>query len=122
MAVLTLVQTQKLAKKWRLVVSGSAYGNEVLNSRRGKSTANSLADELTGLFSSADIPENALEASAARTLHYAAQVDTISGVPKCAKSIRPSCRPDVRSAGMSTADGGLRGKKISGTAAIVSPW
>ena len=86
MEVLTLVQTQKLAKKMAIVVYGSAYWNEVINFQ-ALVKHGTISPEDLSLFQFADDPETAFELLKPGLLHYAAQVD--SEIPALAKSRNP---------------------------------
>jgi len=87
MEVLTLVQTQKLAKKMAIVVYGSAYWNEVINFEALVKHGMISAEDLS-LFQFADDPETAFELLKPGLAIYAAQVD--SEIPAFAKSRNPS--------------------------------
>jgi len=86
MEVLTLVQTQKLAKKMAIVVYGSAYWNEVINFQ-ALVKHGTISEEDLSLFQFADDPETAFELLKPGLLQYAAQVD--SEIPSFAKSRNP---------------------------------
>ena len=86
MEVLTLVQTQKLAKKMAIVVYGSAYWNEVINFQ-ALVKHGTISQEDLGLFQFADDPETAFELLKPGLAVYAAQVDT--EIPSLAKSRNP---------------------------------
>ena len=86
MEVLTLVQTQKLAKKMAIVVYGSAYWNEVINFealvRHG-----TISPEDLKLFQFADDPQTAFELLKPGLAEYAKQVD--AELPAFAKARNP---------------------------------
>jgi uncharacterized protein (TIGR00730 family) len=86
MEVLTLVQTQKLAKKMAIVVYGSAYWNEVINFQALVKHGTISAEDLN-LFQFADDPETAFELLKPGLAAYAAQKDT--EMPAFAKSRNP---------------------------------
>ena len=86
MEVLTLVQTQKLAKKMAIVVYGSAYWNEVINFQALVKHGTISAEDLS-LFQFADDPETAFEILKPGLAAYAAQTDT--EMPSFAKSRNP---------------------------------
>jgi predicted Rossmann-fold nucleotide-binding protein len=86
MEVLTLVQTQKLAKKMAIVVYGSAYWNEVINFQALVKHGTISAEDLN-LFQFADDPETAFEILKPGLAEYAAQTDT--EMPSFAKSRNP---------------------------------
>jgi uncharacterized protein (TIGR00730 family) len=86
MEVLTLVQTQKLAKKMAIVVYGSAYWNEVINFQALVKHGMISAEDLS-LFQFADDPETAFELLKPGLAVYAAQVDL--EMPAFAKSRNP---------------------------------
>ena len=87
MEILTLTQTQKLAKKVTTVLYGSAYWNEIVNFdamvRHGM-----IAPEDLGLFQFADDPAAAFEILKEGLLRYALQPDTPE-TPAIAKSRNP---------------------------------
>jgi uncharacterized protein (TIGR00730 family) len=86
MEVLTLVQTQKLAKKMAIVVYGSAYWNEVINFQALVKYGTISAEDLK-LFQFADDPRTAFELLKPGLAVYAAQVDL--EMPAFAKSRNP---------------------------------
>ena len=86
MEVLTLVQTQKLAKKMAIVVYGSAYWNEVINFEALVKHGMISAEDLN-LFQFADDPQTAFEILKPGLAAYAAQVD--SELPAFAKARNP---------------------------------
>jgi predicted Rossmann-fold nucleotide-binding protein len=87
MEVLTLVQTQKLAKRMALVVYGSAYWNEVINFPALVKHGMISAEDLN-LFQFADDPQTAFELLKPGLAEYAAQSDTME-MPAFAKSRNP---------------------------------
>jgi len=87
MEVLTLVQTQKLAKRMAIVVYGSAYWNEVINFQALVKHGTISAEDLN-LFQFADDPETALELLKPGLAEYAAQSDTME-LPAFARSRNP---------------------------------
>jgi uncharacterized protein (TIGR00730 family) len=86
MEVLTLVQTQKLAKKMAIIVYGSAYWNEVINFQALVKHGMISAEDLN-LFQFADDPQTAFELLKPGLSLYAAQVDF--ELPAMAKSRNP---------------------------------
>jgi hypothetical protein len=87
MEVLTLVQTQKLAKKMAIVVYGSAYWNEVINFQALVKHGMISAEDLN-LFQFADDPQTAFELLKPGLAAYAAQSDTME-MPAFAKARNP---------------------------------
>ncbi|HEX3747406.1 MAG TPA: TIGR00730 family Rossman fold protein [Bryobacteraceae bacterium] len=87
MEVLTLVQTQKLAKKMAIVVYGSAYWNEVINFQ-ALVKHGTISEEDLSLFQFADDPQTAFEILKPGLAEYAAQADTME-MPAFAKSRNP---------------------------------
>jgi uncharacterized protein (TIGR00730 family) len=87
MEVLTLVQTQKLAKRMAIVVYGSAYWNEVINFPALVKHGMISAEDLN-LFQFADDPQTAFELLKPGLAEYAAQSDTME-MPAFAKSRNP---------------------------------
>jgi uncharacterized protein (TIGR00730 family) len=87
MEVLTLVQTQKLAKKMAIVVYGSAYWNEVINFQ-ALVKHGTISEEDLNLFQFADDPQTAFEILKPGLEMYAAQSDTME-MPAFAKSRNP---------------------------------
>ena len=87
MEVLTLSQTQKLAKKMTIVLYGSAYWKEIINFealvRHGMISAGDLS-----LFHYADDPETAFQVLKEGLLQYALQPETPE-TPAIAKSRNP---------------------------------
>ena len=87
MEVLTLVQTQKLAKKMTIIVYGQEYWQEIINFdalvRHGM-----ISPEDLKLFHFAETPEQAFEMLKAGLADYAAQTDTPE-TPAIAKSRNP---------------------------------
>jgi uncharacterized protein (TIGR00730 family) len=87
MEVLTLVQTQKLAKKMTIVVYGKAYWQEIINFdalvKHGV-----ISPEDLDLFQFADDPQTAFELLKPGLTEYAMQSDTME-MPAMAKSRNP---------------------------------
>ena len=87
MEILTLTQTQKLAKKMTVLVYGSAYWKEVINFdalvKYGMVSPEDLA-----LFQFVDDPETAFELLKAGLAAYALQLDSPE-VPAVARSVNP---------------------------------
>jgi uncharacterized protein (TIGR00730 family) len=87
MELLTLTQTQKLAKKMTIVLYGSKYWNEVINFdalvRYG-----TISPEDLSLFQYADDPQTAFGLLQAGLLQYALQLDTPE-TPSISKSRNP---------------------------------
>jgi uncharacterized protein (TIGR00730 family) len=87
MELLTLTQTQKLAKKMTILLYGSAYWNEIINFdalvRHG-----TIAPEDLKLFQYADDPESAFEILKEGLMMYARQPETPE-TPAIAKSRNP---------------------------------
>ena len=86
MEVLTLVQTQKLAKKMAIVVYGSSYWNEVINFE-ALVKHGMISPEDLSLFQFADDPQTAFELLKPGLAEYAAQVD--AEIPAFAKARNP---------------------------------
>jgi len=91
MEILTLTQTQKLAKKMTILVYGTEYWKEIINFdalvKHGMISAEDLA-----LFQFVDDPATAFELLTAGLATYAMQHDTPE-VPAVAKSVNPQ-KPD----------------------------
>jgi len=87
MEVLTLVQTQKLAKKMAIVLYGSAYWNEIINFQALVKHGMIAAEDLS-LFQFADDPQAAFELLKPGLALYAAQSDTME-IPAFAKARNP---------------------------------
>jgi uncharacterized protein (TIGR00730 family) len=87
MEVLTLSQTQKLAKKMTVLLYGSEYWKEIINFdalvRYGM-----IAEEDLGLFQFVDDPATALELLKVGLANYALQHDTPE-TPAISKSVNP---------------------------------
>jgi uncharacterized protein (TIGR00730 family) len=87
MEMLTLSQTQKLAKKIEIILYGSSYWNEIINFqalvRHGTISASDL-----GLFHYADDPASAFEILKQHLLTYAIQAETPE-TPAISKSRNP---------------------------------
>jgi len=87
MELLTLTQTQKLAKKMTILLYGSEYWNEIVNFealvRYGM-----IGPEDLKLFQFVDDPATALEALKAGLTTYAMQPDTPE-LPAISRSINP---------------------------------
>jgi uncharacterized protein (TIGR00730 family) len=87
MEVLTLVQTQKLAKRMSIVVYGKAYWQEIINFdalvKHGV-----ISPEDLNLFQFADDPQTAFELLKPGLTEYAMQSDTME-MPAFAKSRNP---------------------------------
>jgi uncharacterized protein (TIGR00730 family) len=87
MEVLTLSQTQKLAKKMTVLLYGSAYWKEIINFdalvRYGM-----ISEEDLDLFQFVDDPTTALELLKTGLTHYAMQHDTPE-TPAISKSVNP---------------------------------
>ncbi len=87
MELLTLVQTQKLAKKIAIVLYGSAYWKEIINFdalvRHGM-----ISPEDLNLFRYADDPQTAFEILKKELMVYALQPETLE-TPAIAKSRNP---------------------------------
>ncbi len=86
MEILTLVQTQKLAKKMTVVLYGSDYWKEIINFD-ALVKYEMIAEEDLGLFQFADDPDTAFELLKEGQLQYA-QPDTPE-TPSIAKSTNP---------------------------------
>src|ERR1043166_3237958 len=87
MEVLTLTQTQKLAKKMTIVVYGSAYWKEVINFDALVKYGMISADDLS-LFQFADDPESAFDVLKSGLMYYAARPETAE-VPAISPSRNP---------------------------------
>ena len=91
MELLTLTQTQKLAKKMAILLYGSAYWKEVINFealvRHGTVSASDL-----DLFQFVDDPETAFEQLKAALSQYVVEPEVVE-TPAIAKSRDPSKRP-----------------------------
>ena len=87
MELLTLVQTQKLAKKMTIVVYGTEYWNEVINFK-ALVKHGMISPEDLNLFQYADDPAAAFELLKPVLSEYAAQADTME-MPAIAKSRNP---------------------------------
>ena len=87
MEILTLSQTQKLAKKITVLLYGSSYWKEILNFD-ALVKYQMIAPEDLLLFQFADDPETAFELLKIGLAEYAAQVDTPE-MPAIAKSTNP---------------------------------
>jgi uncharacterized protein (TIGR00730 family) len=85
--ILTLVQTQKLAKKMTIVVYGTAFWREVINFDALVKHGMISAEDLQ-LFQFADDPQTAFELLKPGLTEYARQVDTPE-MPAIAKSRNP---------------------------------
>src|SRR5437899_146950 len=87
MEILTLTQTQKLAKKMTVLIYGSEYWNEIINFdalvKHGM-----IAPEDLSLFQFVDDPAKAFELLKAGLADYALQQDTPE-LPAVSKSINP---------------------------------
>jgi uncharacterized protein (TIGR00730 family) len=86
MEILTLVQTQKLAKKMTVVLYGSAYWREIINFD-ALVKYGMISEEDLGLFRFADDPDTAFELLKEGLLQYA-MPDTPE-TPSIAKSTNP---------------------------------
>jgi hypothetical protein len=91
MELLTLTQTQKLAKKMTIVLYGSAYWKEIVNFDALVKYGMISAEDLD-LFQYADEPQAAFEILKAGLMTYAMQPDTPE-TPAISKSRHPQ-RPD----------------------------
>jgi len=87
MELLTLTQTQKLAKKMSIVLYGSSYWNEVINFDALVKYGTIAADDLK-LFQYADDPQSAFEILKEGLAVYALQHDTAE-FPAISKSRNP---------------------------------
>ena len=87
MEVLTLVQTQKLAKKMTIVVYGRAYWEEIINFE-ALVKHGMISPEDLSLFQFADDPATAFELLKAGLMEYAKQVDSPE-TPAIARSRNP---------------------------------
>jgi uncharacterized protein (TIGR00730 family) len=92
MELLTLTQTQKLAKKMTIVLYGSQYWKEIINFE-ALVKYGMISPEDLNLFQYADDPQSALEILKTGLMTYALQVDTPE-TPAIAKS-RNSHKPAV---------------------------
>jgi hypothetical protein len=75
MEVLTLTQTQKLAKKIGIILYGSAYWKEIINFE-ALIKYGTISREDLDLFQYADDPQSAFELLKAGLMTYALQTDT----------------------------------------------
>jgi uncharacterized protein (TIGR00730 family) len=91
MEILTLTQTQKLAKKMTILLYGSAYWKEVINFE-ALVKYGTIAREDLDLFQFADDPATAFEMLKTGLAAYALQHDTPE-MPAMSKSINPQ-KPD----------------------------
>ncbi|MBV9508258.1 MAG: TIGR00730 family Rossman fold protein [Acidobacteriia bacterium] len=91
MELLTLSQTQKLAKKLTILLYGTSYWQEIINFEALVKYGMIAAEDLT-LFQYADNPTEAFEILKARLLTYALQPETPE-TPSISKSINPQA-PD----------------------------
>jgi len=87
MELLTLTQTQKLAKKETIVLYGSAYWKEIINFE-ALVKYDMISPEDLNLFQYADDPQTAFEILKAGLMTYAAQPDTPE-TPAISKSRTP---------------------------------
>jgi uncharacterized protein (TIGR00730 family) len=87
MELLTLTQTQKLAKKMTIVLYGSQYWNEVINFE-ALVRHEMISPEDLSLFHYADDPQRAFELLQAGLMTYALQPDTPE-MPSISKSRNP---------------------------------
>jgi uncharacterized protein (TIGR00730 family) len=87
MEVLTLTQTQKLAKKMAIILYGSAYWKEVINFD-ALVKYGMISPEDLNLFQFADDPETAFELLKPALLHYVQHPETPE-TPAIAKSVNP---------------------------------
>jgi predicted Rossmann-fold nucleotide-binding protein len=87
MEVLTLTQTQKLAKKMTIVLYGSAYWKEIIN-WNALVKYGMIAPEDLNLFQYADDPATAFEILKSGLMMYALQHDTPE-LPSISKSRNP---------------------------------
>src|SRR4051794_25531555 len=87
MEILTLVQTQKLAKKITVLLYGSAYWKEIINFDALVKYGTISAEDLN-LFQYADDPQSAFELLKTSLMTYAMQPDTAE-TPSISKSRNP---------------------------------
>jgi len=87
MEILTLVQTQKLAKKMTIVVYGKQYWQEIINFDALVKHGMISAEDLQ-LFQFADDPQTAFELLKPGLTEYALQADSLE-MPSFAKSRNP---------------------------------
>jgi uncharacterized protein (TIGR00730 family) len=87
MEVLTLTQTQKLAKKMTIVVYGSAYWKEIINFE-ALVKYGVISPQDLGLFQFADDPESAFDVLKSGLMYYAARPETAE-VPAISPSRNP---------------------------------
>ena len=87
MEILTLTQTQKLAKKMTVLLYGSAYWKEIINFE-ALVKYGMISREDLGLFQFADDPATAFELLKTGLAEYALQHDTPE-MPAMSKSINP---------------------------------
>jgi uncharacterized protein (TIGR00730 family) len=87
MEILTLTQTQKLAKKMTVVLYGSSYWKEIINFD-ALVKYGMISPEDLNLFQYADDPQSAFEILKAGLMTYAMQVDTPE-LPSISKSRNP---------------------------------
>jgi hypothetical protein len=87
MEILTLTQTQKLAKKMTILLYGSAYWKEIINFE-ALVKYGMIAREDLSLFQFADDPATAFELLKTGLAEYALQHDTPE-MPAMSKSINP---------------------------------
>jgi uncharacterized protein (TIGR00730 family) len=93
MELLTLTQTQKLAKKITIVLYGSQYWKEIINFEALVKYGMISPDDLN-LFQYADDPQSAFEILKTGLMTYALQVDTPE-TPAIAKSRNPQKPADT---------------------------
>jgi uncharacterized protein (TIGR00730 family) len=87
MEVLTLMQTQKLAKKMTIVLYGSTYWKEIINFD-ALVKYGMIAPEDLSLFQYADDPQTAFELLKAGLMMYAMQPESLE-LPSISKSLNP---------------------------------
>ena len=87
MELLTLTQTQKLAKKINVILYGSSYWKEIINFD-ARVKYGMIAEEDLNLFHYADTPESAFEQLKAGLMEYALQPETPE-TPAISKSRNP---------------------------------
>jgi uncharacterized protein (TIGR00730 family) len=87
MEVLTLTQTQKLAKKMAIVLYGTAFWKEIIN-WDALVKYEMISPEDLGLFQFADTPQEAFDALKPCLQHYIEQPETPE-MPAISKSINP---------------------------------
>ena len=87
MEILTLVQTQKLAKKITILLYGSTYWKEIINFD-ALVKYGTISQEDLDLFQYADDPQTAFELLKAGLTTYALQPDTHE-TPAISKSVNP---------------------------------